>query len=115
MPRRDITMSDDEVEEFLSARAHMVVGVIDDDGWPTGTIVATRYADGQLTLHLPSGDQLLDVVARDPRICCTADEHGSYYDIRGVIVHGTAERGDSENELSVTIERTISFDFGRLR
>ena len=52
MPRRDVSMTDAEVDEFLAGLAHMVVGVIDGDGWPTGTIAASEYRDRQLVLGL---------------------------------------------------------------
>jgi nitroimidazol reductase NimA-like FMN-containing flavoprotein (pyridoxamine 5'-phosphate oxidase superfamily) len=107
-------MTDAEVDEFLSACAHLVVGVIGDDGWPIGTIAASEYEDGTLTLRgMP--DDLLELLERDARICCVADEHASYYDIRGVIVHATAGRPPEAPYVTAKPERVISFDFGRLR
>jgi nitroimidazol reductase NimA-like FMN-containing flavoprotein (pyridoxamine 5'-phosphate oxidase superfamily) len=107
-------MTGAEVDEFLAACAHLVVGVIGDDGWPTGTIAASEYEDGTLTLRgLP--DDLLELLERDARICCVADEHASYYDIRGVIVHATAVRRPGAPDLTAKPDRVISFDFGHLR
>jgi hypothetical protein len=107
-------MTDTEIDEFLTGCGHLVVGTIADDGWPTGTIAASEYCDGALTLRgLP--DELLEVVQRDPRICCVADEHASYYEIRGVIVHAAAVRLPESPDVTATLDRVISFDFGRLR
>jgi hypothetical protein len=114
MPRHDISMTGDEIDDFLGGRAHLVVGAIDGQGWPTGAIAASQYVDGALTLRgLP--DEMLDLIARDARICCVADEHASYYEIRGVIVHAVAERQPGSSDLTATPDRVISFDFARLR
>ena len=114
MPRRDVSMTGDEVDDFLAGCTHLVVGAIDGDGWPTGTIAAGAYHDGKLSLRgLP--DEMLDLVARDARICCVADEHAAYYDIRGVIVHATAARRPESPDVTATLDHVISFDFGRLR
>jgi hypothetical protein len=107
-------MTDDEVEHFLAGCAHLIVGAIDGEGWPTGSIAASAYHDGALTLRgLP--DEMLDLIARDARICCVADEHAAYYDIRGVIVHATAARLPESGDVTATLDHVISFDFGRLR
>jgi hypothetical protein len=114
MPRRDVSMTDDEVDDFLAGCAHLVVGAIDSEGWPTGAIAASQYVDGVLTLRgLP--DEMLGLVAGDARICCVADEHATYYDIRGVIVHATAGHLPGSRDVTATPDHVISFDFGRLR
>ena len=49
-------------------------------------------------------------------VCCVADEHASYFEIQGVIVHGRGLPIDGEPDRAlVEIERVVSFDFGRLR
>ena len=115
MPRRDISMSDAEVDEFLSQRSRMVVGAIDADGWPIGSIAGSGYREGSFSLDLPTGDPVLDAVDHDGRICCVDDDHATYYDIRGVIVHATATRVDGSDRVLATVDRVVSFDFGRLR
>ena len=114
MPRRDVSMTDDEVDEFLAGCAHLVVGTIDDEGWPTATIASSAYHDGALTLRSLPGE-MLDLIARDSRICCVADVHAAYYDIRGVIVHATAARRPESPDVTATLDHVISFDFGRLK
>jgi hypothetical protein len=107
-------MTDEEVGNFLVGCSHIVVGAIDGDGWPTGAIASSEYAEGALTVRgLP--DAMLELIARDPRICCVADEHASYYEIRGVIVHALAARRPGSPDLTVRPDHVISFDFARLR
>jgi nitroimidazol reductase NimA-like FMN-containing flavoprotein (pyridoxamine 5'-phosphate oxidase superfamily) len=110
MPRRDIRMSDAEVDEFLRERRQMVVGAIDKDGWPVATIAAVRYGGGQLAVALPEHDPVRAALTVDRRVCCVDDEHASYYEIKGVIVHGRMP-----DVGPVEIDRVISFDFARLR
>lgn len=99
-----------EVEAFLARCPQVVVGALDADGWPTGTIAASSFVDGALVVEVADGEVLLGDV------CCVADEHTSYFEIRGVIVHGRAGPVDGEpTRARVAIERVVSFDFGRLR
>lgn len=113
MPRVDITMSDDEVADFLGSCTQMVVGAIGADGWPTGSIVESRYDDGVLSVAL-GADPVADDIAREGHLCLVADDHPSYYEIRGVIVQGRVGSDDG-TWTDVDVDRTISFDFGRLR
>jgi hypothetical protein len=107
-------MSVDEVDEFLARSSPMVVGRIAEDGWPTGALMSSTYEGGVLSLQVDPEDPTLRDLERDARICCIADEHRSYYEIRGVILHGRPSVG-GPGRIDVEIERVISFDFGRLR
>jgi nitroimidazol reductase NimA-like FMN-containing flavoprotein (pyridoxamine 5'-phosphate oxidase superfamily) len=116
MAQADISMNATEIEAFLARCPQMVVGALDADGWPTGTLAASSHAEGVLRLQLAVGDAVIDEIAGDPTICCVADEHATYYEIRGVIIHGRAEPDDDRpGAFQVSIAKTISFDFGRLR
>lgn len=118
MSRPDISMSDREVEAFLATRSTMVVAAVDAEGWPTGALARAGFADGNLTLQVRADDPIVRDLEREGRLCAIADEHPSYYEIRGVIVHGKpAARGPrrSAGVVEVDVDRIISFDFGRLR
>jgi hypothetical protein len=92
-----------------------VVGAIDADGWPTATLAASRVAGTVLSLQFADGDPFVDDLARDPSVCCVADEHESYYEIRGVIIHGRLTASGGTGSYTLEPARTISFDFGKLR
>ncbi|HVW42067.1 MAG TPA: hypothetical protein VHC18_12035 [Amycolatopsis sp.] len=101
-----------EVEEFLGRCAVMAVGAIDADGWPVASLAATTFDDGTITIRI-AGDDPVAVAAAGPEpLCCTADEDPSYYEIRGVIVHGRP--APAADGLRMPVERAIGFDFGRL-
>jgi nitroimidazol reductase NimA-like FMN-containing flavoprotein (pyridoxamine 5'-phosphate oxidase superfamily) len=115
MTNVDISMTESEVDAFLDRCAQIVVGAIDADGWPTGTIAASAYVDGGLTLRFGAGDPLLGVLATEPLVCCIADEHATYYEIRGVVAHGRAVIDAADPcAVAAIIDRVVSFDFGRL-
>mgnify|MGYP006370074013 CR=1 FL=1 len=110
MSKVDISMTDAEVDAFLTRCPHMVVGALDAAGWPTGTIATSTYVDGTLTVRFAAAAPLLGDV------CCVADEHASYFEIRGVIVHDRAAPDAVDPAVAVVEpERVVSFDFGRLR
>ena len=86
------------------------------DGWPDATLAVSHLVDGKLALELVDGDPLVERLARDPDVCCVADEHESYYEIRGVILHGLlTESGSRPGSYTLDATRTITFDFGKLR
>jgi hypothetical protein len=107
-------MPQDEIDALLARFGQMVVGAIDAEGWPIGTIAATEYAAGTLSIRCRPGDPVATRLDDDPHVCCLADEHGSYSEIRGVIVHGTAVPVGA-GTFTVVPTRTVSFDFGRIR
>ncbi|MGD9701050.1 MAG: hypothetical protein AB7Q42_03755 [Acidimicrobiia bacterium] len=127
-------MTPAEIAGFLARCPQMVVGAIDGAGWPTGTLAASTSpvstsaastSESVLSLRFDPRDPILDELARDPHLCCIADEHESYAEIRGVIVHGRVASADQRRadgsqgdvvavDVVVAVDRTISFDFGRL-
>lgn len=115
MTRADISMSPDATEAFLQRCSQMVVGAIDADGWPTATLATSRLVDAQLVLALADDDPFVEQVAGDPNVCCVADEHESYYEIRGVIIHGRLAASGTSGSYTLDATRTITFDFGKLR
>lgn len=106
-------MSSEEVAGFLDGCGHMVVGALDADGWPTGTLATVDHRQGRLAVRLPAGDPLGELVTDGTAVVCTADEHATYHEIRGVIAHGTA-RAVGRGTFDVDLERVISFDFARV-
>ncbi len=108
---RDITMTQPEIDAFLQRSGHVVVGALDADGWPVGTLAAMSYANGRLALTFADRDSVAVELQRDPHLCCVWDEHVSYFEIQGVIVHGSL----ADDDTTLDVAKLISFDFGRLR
>jgi hypothetical protein len=108
-------MTPAEAEAFLGRCRVMVVGAIDDCGWPTGEVALTTYDGQAVQAELDPDGGVIEAIANDGRVCLLADEHASYFEIKGVIVHGRAAASGSPGAVRITAEHVISFDFGRLR
>jgi hypothetical protein len=104
-PREAITMTSEEIDAFLTTRRHVALAFLRSDGAPDVTIVPSRYERGRLLLEteLPAGS----------RVCCCAEVNPSYYEIRGVAVHGSIE--PSDDAVTVAPEHVTSFDFSKIR
>jgi Pyridoxamine 5'-phosphate oxidase len=114
LPKVDISMTPEEVDDFLGRCPTMVLASIDADGWPTGALAVSAYRDGVLSLRVNPTDPILGCIAVDDRVSCAADEHRSYFEIRGVIVNGRASTA-AAGRLDLHVDEVLSFDFGRLR
>ena len=120
MPREAIAMTPAEVLAFLGAQRWMALGTLDPDGTPAGDLVPVRLVETTLRFAVPRGSRADDNIRRDARVCCAADEFPSYYEIRGVVVHGHAEpsgvgEGGEWTEYALGLDDVASFDFRKIR
>jgi len=130
-----ITLTPDEVVEFLASQTHCILGTLDPDGSPWGDVAATAYRDGRLYFRVPEGSRSRRNIDADPRVCCTLEAQGTgYYAMVSAMVHGTATpiEGAAFAELdarpdpvagapvagpvfSVDLEHVVSFDFAKIQ
>jgi nitroimidazol reductase NimA-like FMN-containing flavoprotein (pyridoxamine 5'-phosphate oxidase superfamily) len=122
MGRESIAMTRDELVAFLGAQRWMVLGTIDPDGGPAGDLVPVRLDGDRLRFAVARGSRAAENVARDPRVCCAADEFPTYYEIRGAVVHGRAEADGTDDRLgadwgewALPLDDVASFDFRKIR
>ncbi|MEX0665702.1 MAG: pyridoxamine 5'-phosphate oxidase family protein [Acidimicrobiia bacterium] len=113
-PREPITMAPGEVDEFLRTRRHVALATLDPDGAPEVAIARCRYEDRALLLTLDASSPALAAIGADDRVCCAAESCSSYYEIRGVSVHGRAQPRD-DGTVIVRSEHVTSFDFAKIR
>jgi len=131
-----ITLTSDEVVNFIAGESTCFLGTLDPDGSPWGDVVACFYRDGRLWFRLAAGSRSLRNVEADPRVCCTLEAEGpDYYDNVSAMVHGEASPlGDGAPlaELDalpdpvagtpidgpvfgVDLEHVVSFDFAKIQ
>ena len=96
MPREhfDITMTPEELDEFLGSFSRLTLGTNDRDGGTWGDCVAYRFDGERVYFRVPPGSRSLANIRADARVCCTVESHpsgASYYAIRGALLHGRAE------------------------
>ncbi|HJR23969.1 MAG TPA: PPOX class F420-dependent oxidoreductase [Acidimicrobiales bacterium] len=89
--RSQITMSHDEVVEFLEQQRVVNIATIGPTGMPH--LVAMWYAlvDGAIWFETKAKSQKIQNLRRDPRISCLVEAGHTYDTLRGVELEGTAE------------------------
>jgi nitroimidazol reductase NimA-like FMN-containing flavoprotein (pyridoxamine 5'-phosphate oxidase superfamily) len=90
--RERISMTRDEVRAYLAQERWMVLGTLDPDGGPFADAVRCALDGERLAFAVPRAGRSAANLRRDARACCSSDRFASYYEIRGVTVHGRAER-----------------------
>lgn len=119
MPKRDIRMAGGEVDRFLRTRDTAVVVGAPADGAPWAAVGRLHYDGSDVSFSVPADDPVVALLERDDRACCVVEQFPSYYEIKGVMLHGHAIRrrqttgADADFELDV--EKIVSFDFAKLR
>jgi hypothetical protein len=117
--RPDIRMQPEEVAAFLRTSATAVVVVLDGDGLPSGAVGRLVVEEGaDVGFVLGADDRAVQLLAHEGRACCVVEHFPSYYGIQGVMLHGVAsrlpERTQGEAAYALTVERVVSYDFGKL-
>ena len=89
--RSQITMTDDEIQEFLVQQRTATMATLGPTGMPH--LVAMWYAviDGAVWFETKARSQKAVNLRRDPRITCMVEEGETYDTLRGVALEGTAE------------------------
>ncbi len=82
-------MTPADIDSFLQAPRHAIVGTNRADGPPQMSPVWYLYDNGRLFITVFSNSAKLHNLARDPRISVCVD--GCYPDARSIIITGTAD------------------------
>ncbi len=96
MPREHsrIAMTDEELHAFLASDQRLVLATAAPDGGTWGDVVAYVASDDRVHFKVPDGSVSAHNLAADNRVCCVVESlptNGSYYDIKGAMMHGVAE------------------------
>jgi PPOX class probable F420-dependent enzyme len=112
MNQRDqVAMTDQEVAAFLAAGRKVQLATNGSDGFPHLVTMYYALTDGQITFWTYRKSQKALNLERDPRISCLVEDGAEYFDLRGVLVQGTASRVDDPREVAA-IGRRISAVIG---
>lgn len=94
--RSKITLTDDEVAEYLENSKTVIMGTINHDGWPH--LVPMWYAmlDGLVHMHTYGASQKVKNIQRDPRGSILVEDGEEYGKLRGVFARGRFEVRDDQ-------------------
>lgn len=102
MGRRDISMTEDEVERMLDEGRDLQVATNGHDGFPHLTTLWYATVDGLITFRSFSKSQRIVNLTRDPRITVLVETGDDYDELRGVMIKGRAELDASPERVMAT-------------
>ncbi len=92
MPRESIALTPAAIDEFLSRVEWVALGTLDAKGAPFADAAPAAAEAGRLYFCVAEKSRSEANLERDARCCCSADIFPTYYEIKGVTVHGAAMR-----------------------
>ncbi len=91
MGRKDITMTESEIDEFLSSGAKVLqVATLGKDGAPHQAPMWFTMDDGRIVFRSFTKSQKIVNLERDPRLSVLVETGASYAELKGVMIRGTA-------------------------
>nr|WP_221475774.1 pyridoxamine 5'-phosphate oxidase family protein [Sphaerisporangium rubeum] len=88
-------MSDDEVADHLRQCRKLQLGTVNPDGTPHLVTMFYGLIDGRIAFWTYGKAQKRRNIDRDPRVSCLVETGDDYFDLRGVLVYGTARLVDA--------------------
>lgn len=104
-------MSDDEATAFLRESRKLQLGTINPDGTPHMVTMFYGLVDGQIAFWTYGKAQKTLNIGRDPRVTCLVEAGDDYFDLRGVLVYGTARLIDAPDavlDIGMNITRRMT-------
>jgi len=90
--RDQVAMTAAEATELLAAGRKVQLATNGPDGFPHLVTMYYVLIDGRITFWTYRKSQKALNLERDPRISCLVETGDEYFDLRGVLVQGTARR-----------------------
>jgi nitroimidazol reductase NimA-like FMN-containing flavoprotein (pyridoxamine 5'-phosphate oxidase superfamily) len=109
--REQVAMSAEETAAFLLGGRKVQLATNGQDGFPHLVTMYYVMNRGQMTFWTYRKSQKALNLERDPRISCLVEDGEEYFDLRGVLVQGTARRIDDPEKVAA-IGRLITAVIG---
>jgi PPOX class probable F420-dependent enzyme len=90
MARKDISLSDKELAEFLESGHTLQVASIDADGYPHLAPMWYVVRDGKITFRSFTKSQKILNLRRNPKLSVLLESGETYDELKGVMIRGTA-------------------------
>ncbi|NNF65288.1 MAG: hypothetical protein HKN07_13655 [Acidimicrobiia bacterium] len=99
MARKDITMNEVEIAEFLESARTLQVGTLDARGWPHLAPMWFVVDGGHIVFRSFSKSQKIVNLERDSRITVLLETGNRYEELRGVMIQGRGRLVRDRNEV----------------
>jgi len=109
--RDQVAMSAEETAAFLLGGRKVQLATNGQDGFPHLVTMYYVMSGGRITFWTYRKSQKALNLERDPRISCLVEDGAEYFDLRGVLVQGTARRIDDHEQIAA-IGRQITAVIG---
>ncbi|MEA2000739.1 MAG: pyridoxamine 5'-phosphate oxidase family protein [Actinomycetota bacterium] len=91
MARKDITMTPDEQQQFLTLGKVLQVASVGKDGWPHLAPMWFVMDDGQIVFRSFTKSQKIVNLQRNPMLTVLIETGDDYSQLQGVMIKGTAK------------------------
>lgn len=98
MARKDISLTPDEIDDFLAAEMTLIVTTIGRDGHPHTAPMWYLIDDGRIVFRSFTKSQKIVNLRRDPRITVLIERGIAYAELQAVMIRGTARLIDGNED-----------------
>lgn len=109
MTTQAITMTEEDIERFLSEPRNAVLGTVRKNGSPQLSVVWFLYRHDKLYSYLYNSSAKYFNIRRDPRVVLCVN--AAHPDARSVTLFGTAELIGQDDERYRRVERELAFRY----
>jgi hypothetical protein len=110
----DITMSNEELLEFLGGQRTVALASLEPDGSLWCSVEPFVLDGGEICVDVEPGSRTGTNLAADPRVCGVVESASTNnYEIRSAIVHGDARLGP-DGRRRLALDDVITFDFSKI-
>ena len=97
--RDAVRLTDEELEEFLTANMKVQVATNGPDGRPHLATLFYVMVEGRLFFWTYGKSQKIQNLRRDPRITCLVEDGQDYFELRGATINGSARLVEDYDQL----------------
>ena len=96
MARLDISLTPDELEEYLATQRTARIATADSEGTPHAVPLWFVWLEGSVFLNSTLGNVTVDNLIRTGKATAVIDDGDAYDTLRGVVLTSRAERADDD-------------------
>lgn len=96
MPKLDLSLSDDELTDYLRSQRTVRVASVGPGGDPQVVPLWFVWVDGALFLNSTLGNVTVENLASNPNAAAVVDDGDAYEELRGVVLRGPIVRAGAD-------------------